>query len=463
VCAQNFQYVLGTDYYAPADVAMPQKGVFFTDPNFHASIVRITDKSDGYSNAGIENEYARADAENCNGSYVILRANDGECYLYDTASFAMKKHLDNLMLGEEPEPRWDAVDPKIFYYVYGTELRSYNVETDVSTVVHDFINEFPSAAYITTKVEGDASLDRRFWGFMVEDSEYNLLSLVVFDKTSNSIVGTKSTFPDTLNWVSMDMTGQHCIIGYETHASQVFSRDLSTVIDLPEGANGHMDLALTSEGKDVMVYQNNANDWIAMSDLDSGVETKLMFIPFNVSTDIGMHISGNCAEKPGWALVSTYGSKQAPPDQTHSWMDTQLFMLQLQQNPTVWRIAHTQAYTSNEYSGDKNYFAEAYATINKAGSRIYFGSNWGNFTTDYSDTYQVTLPSGWTDIAASTSSSSPTSTQSPSSTAQAQQTQFLPLEYILLLVLAVVIVAVLIVVLLKRRRRHQNSVFLNRI
>jgi hypothetical protein len=42
------------------------------------------------------------------------------------------------------------------------------------------------------------------------------------------------------------------------------------VIDLPSGVNGHMDLALTSDGKDVMVYQNNQNDWIAMADLDTG-------------------------------------------------------------------------------------------------------------------------------------------------------------------------------------------------
>jgi hypothetical protein len=454
VCAQNFQYVLGTDYYAPADVAMPQKGAVFTDPNFHTSIVRVTDKSDGYSSAGIENEYARADPESCNGSYVILRSNDGEYYLYDAANCVIKKDLENIVLGEEPEPRWDAVDPKTFYYIYGTELRSYNIETDNSTSVHDFTKEFPSAAYITTKVEGDASLDRRFWSFMIEDSEFNCLSLVVFDKTSNSIIAQKSSFQDSINWVSMDMTGKHCLVGYDMHVCQVFSRDLSTVIDLPAGANGHMDLALTADGKDVMVYQNNAEDWIAMADLDTGVETQLVFIPFNVTGDIGLHFSGNCAHKPGWVLVSTYCSKQAPPDQTHSWMDTQLFMVQLQQNPTVWRIAHTQAYTSDGFSAEKNYFAEAFATINKAGSKIYFGSNWNNFTPDYTDTYQVTLPSDWTTIAASTSP--PATTQSPTSTAQTQTNQPLPLEYILLAVLAVAIVAVVVVVVLLKKR-HQSS------
>ena len=374
---------------------MPQKGTAFTDPNFHTSITRITDKSDGYSDDGIENEYAKTDPENSDGTYVILRANDGECYLYDTATFQMQKHLEGIMLGEEPEPRWDASNPKIFYYVYGTELRSYNIDTDVSTTVHDFKKEFPSAAYITTKVEGDASLDRRFWSFMVVDSNYNLISVIVFDKTSNSIVGQKSAFPDSLDWVSMDMSGKHCIIGYDTHVFEVFSRDLSSAIDLPTGANGHSDLALTSDGRGVLVYQNTATDWIAMADLDTGVETQLVFIPSNVTVDIGLHFSGNCAKTPGWVLVSTYGAKNPPPDESHSWMDTQLFMVQLHANPTIWRIAHTHAYTSLDYTGEKNYFAEAFASINTRGTKIYFGSNWGTFTTDYTDTYQVTLPQAW--------------------------------------------------------------------
>jgi hypothetical protein len=400
VSAQSFQYVLGTDFYSPADVPMPQKGVTFMDTNFHTTLVRITDKTDGYSGAGIQNEYARTDPENSDGTYVILRGNDGEWYLYNTATFQMKKHFTSLIDSIEPEPHWDASNPNIFYYLYLTELRTYNVDTDVSTTIHDFKIEFPSGTYVTTRVEGDASLNQRFWSFMILDSEYNLISVIVFDKESNSIVGQKTDFPDDLNWISMSMSGSYCIVGYDYHFAQVFSRDFSSVTDLPAGANGHMDLALTSDGKDVVVYQNTQTDWIAMADLNTGTETPLMHISFEVNTDIGLHFSGNCAEKPGWVLVSTYGAKSPPPNRNHSWMDTQLFMVELKQDPVVWRIAHTQCYTEEEYTGEGNYFAEAFATINKAGSRIYFGSNWGDYTVDsegnaYSDTYQVELPTEW--------------------------------------------------------------------
>jgi hypothetical protein len=362
-------------------------------------LFRITDKTDGYTDPGIENEYSKTDPENSDGTLVILRGNNGEWYLYDTATFQMKKQFGGWFVdGIEPEPRWDATDPKVLYYIYETELRTYNLDTDVSAVVHDFKADFPSASYITTGSEGNPSLDQRFWSFMVEDSNYSLISAVVYDKQTNSILGHREDFPDKVEDVSMDMSGSRCMFGFDSHIFQVCSRDFSSIRDLPFGANGHNDFALTTDGRDVLVYQNTQTDWIAMADLETGTETPLLEIPFGVNSDIGLHFSGNCAEKPGWVLVSTYGAENPPPDESHSWMDTQLFMLELKQNPRVWRIAHTHAYTAEEYSGDKNYFAEAFATINKAGSRIYFGSNWGNFAVDYADTYQAVLPSEWATV-----------------------------------------------------------------
>lgn len=394
---ESFEFVMGTDYYEPPDIAMPQKGKSIKDPNFHTTIVRITEKSDGYSDPGIENEYAKADPENSDGTLLVLRGTNAEWYLYNASTYQMIKHLTVFnSCDQEPEPRWDSSDPKIFYYVCNTELKSYNTATDASTTIHDFKEDFSSAAYIRTGVEGDASLDRRYWCFMIQDSDFNLLAVIVYDKTSDSIVGKKIGFPGDLDYVSMDMSGNHCITGCDALPyAQVFSRDFNSVINLPNGTSGHGDLALTSDGRDVFVYQNVSTDWIAMADLNTGTETPLVEIPFNVNTDIGLHFSGNCSETPGWVLVSTYGSKNPPPGESHSWMDTQLFMVELKANSRIWRIAHTHSYTSLDYTGEKNYFAEAFATINTRGTKIYFGSNWRNFTLDYTDTYQVILPEGW--------------------------------------------------------------------
>ena len=392
-------FVMGTSPFAPPDLSMPARGVRFADPSFHTTILRLTDRSaDAYQGPGIQNEYAKADAENADGSLVVLRGNDAIWYVYDRVTCMPLRELTAFNdCVQEPEPRWDANDPQRFYYLCEMSLRAYDVARDSSWTVRDFSSDFPGAYALTTGTEGDASLFRSRWCWMVVNADYALMAVFVYDLPSDAIIGRMDAgFRDDLNWVGMSMTGNHCMFGYENlNYPDVYSADLQTSISLPAGANGHGDLAMTVGGRDVLVYQNVTTDHIAMADLESGVETALLEIPFSVNVDIGLHVSGNCAAVPGWALISTYGSKNPPPGQTHSWMDTQLFMLELADNPRVYRLAHTHAYTSLAYEDDKNYFAEAFASINSAGTRVHFGSNWGNYTPDYSEAYVVELPENW--------------------------------------------------------------------
>jgi hypothetical protein len=373
---------------------LPAKGVFFTDSLYNSNLARITDKAiDGYSGPDIENEYSRADAENCDGTHIILRGQDGEWYLYDRPGLHMLKHFTDLGLGEEPEPRWDVSAPNRFYYLHGSELRQYDITGDTYAVVHDFEAEYPGASFISTKTEGDASLDQRYWCFMVEDSVFNVLAVVCYDRQLDSVVGAKTSFSDGINWVSMDMSGSHCIVGYESSPAQAFTRDFGTMTQLPPGATGHMDVAFTSDSTDVMVYQSNTTDSVTMVDLNTGAATPLVAIPFDVNADIGLHFSGNCAATPGWCLVSTCGAENPPSGQSHSWMDNLLFMVELKPDPRIVKLCRTRCYTGK--NPRPNYFAEAYATVNRAGTRAYFGSNWGDYTPDYTDAYEVDLPPNW--------------------------------------------------------------------
>lgn len=396
---ESFEFVMGSGYYPPAELALPDKGVLFADPDFHTGIVRFTDReTDGYSGPGISNEYAKADPENSDGTLVVLRGNDGEWYIYDRETLRMSEQLAGEASADEApefEPRWDAADPSLLYFLHNSSLMSYDISTGSVSPVHDFSDQYPQAAYITSGSEGDASLDRRYWCFMVGDSDGNVAAVVTYDPRSDEIVGRLEDPGEGIDYVSMDMSGSHCIIGWDERSAQVFTRDFSGSVDMPEGVLGHADFAFTADGRDVLVYQNTATDWIAMADLDSGEETNLLQIPFDVNTDIGLHFSGNSSQTPGWVLVSTYGSKNPPPDEEHSWMDTQLFMVELKASPRIWRLAHTQSYTSIDYEGEKNYFAEAYAAINTAGTRVYWASNWGNMEPEYSEVYVARLPDGW--------------------------------------------------------------------
>lgn len=403
VCTASAQdpieFVMGTEVYSPPALPMPAKGVRFEDPNFHTTVLRFTDQAiDTYQGPGIQNEYAKADPENADGSLVILRSNTAYWYLYDRASAQLLQELTIFNdCNQEPEPRWDPVDPQRFFFLCQMSLRVYDVARDSVWIVRDFAADFPGAYAITTGSEGDASLDRNRWAFMVVDEGYQLMSVFVYDCGENSILGRRDGgFPDKINWVGMSMSGNHCMVGYDDLLyPDAFSPDLSTSFSLPNGSNGHGDLAQTADGRDVHVYQNVATDFIAMTDLDSGEETPLVKIPFTTNYDIGLHVSGNCAATPGWVLISTYGAYDPPPERTHSWMDTQIFLVELKVDPRIYRLAHTHAFTEQEYTGEKNYYAEAYAAINTSGTRVHFGSNWGDYRAEYSDSYIAELPENW--------------------------------------------------------------------
>lgn len=402
----SFPFVLGTATFERPGAARPEKAAAIRDATFHTTLRRISDAArDGYDGPGIQNEYAKVDPENCDGSLLILRGNDATYYLYSTVTWQMLRRLTAFdACGQEPEPRWDAEDPDVLYYVCNMELRRYRVKADTSERVHDFRAEFPGGAYVNTKTEGDASQDRRYWALLVQDASWNASAVMVYDRAADALAGRKTDgFREGIDWVGMSMSGRQCAIGWDGFVAPLtvtlYSRDFGTSIDLPDGSAGHGDFALTADGRDVYVYQNVRTDQVAMADAQTGVETALLRIPFDVNPDIGLHISGNAARTPGWVLVSTYGSLEPPAGSTHSWMDAQVFMLELKESPRIWRLAHTHSYTSRTFNEEKNYFAESFAALNRAGTRVYFGSNWGELgRADYTDAYVLSLPHDWTTL-----------------------------------------------------------------
>jgi hypothetical protein len=269
-------------------------------------------------------------------------------------------------------------------------LEALNVDSNSSTVVHDFSGDVGGGSAITMFSEGDASTDRRYWCFFVEGAN----TIITYDRIANQVIGKKGGVSQAIDWLGMSMSGKHCVVGWDNGvATQAFSRDLGKAVTLPQGTGGHADLALTLEGADVLVYQNNNTDYIAMANLDTGAETSLVKIPFDKNKDIGLHFSGNNAQVPGWVMVSTYGSKVPSPGP--SWMDTHLFIVELKASPRVWRVASTRGYTTLTAGGTKHYFAEGFAAINTRGTKLYWGSNWGESDLDRIETFVALLPTQW--------------------------------------------------------------------
>ena len=140
----------------------------------------------------------------------------------------------------------------------------------------------------------------------------------------------------------------------------------------------------------MVIYQDNDTDHISMLDLETGAVTALWEIDFS-HTAIGLHFSGLAYDRPGWALVSTHDVDPA----TYTWMDDQVFAVELESGGRVVRLAHTHSVVNDDLELD--YWAEPQASVNHDFTRVVFGTDWGRTGTGAVEMFMVALPSDWPD------------------------------------------------------------------
>ena len=384
----------------PPSLAEPAPRIPFRDPTFGACLVRVTDRKAGPA-PGLKNEYARVGSFNADGSGILVRDTEGETYLYDAASL---RQLGRLPLGAEP--RWDAQDPDLIFFNDETRLMAFRVSTGATSLVRDFAADLQgSLAAVWTVYEGRPSLDTQTWGLVAEDEEWTPVAFLVYDRRGDSVTirdmrGVPGIEDDvdhvtisplgTYLLASFDRYCEHGTLGDDAHPCglMVYDRDLRHGRGLLR-IIGHYDTALDAAGREVIVYQDIDTDHIAMLDLESGVITPLWPIDFS-HTPIGFHFSGLAYRRPGWALVSTYSGGYPA---AYTWMDDQVFALELVADGRVVRLAHTHSQVDPDQEHD--YWAEPHASVNADFSRILFTSNWGRSGTEEVDTYMIELPADW--------------------------------------------------------------------
>jgi hypothetical protein len=324
------------------------------------------------------------------------------------------------------EPRWDATNPKKFYFVYGMKFYSYTIVgdtegNDYTTLIRDFSSDFPNGEQIFVDEEGNPSDDSRYWvWFVVEGGDKT--RAFSYDKTTNTILGQLTTAqfdqigkPPTCsraNWVSFSADGSKILFGAATNPGCIGLCTLDKYLTWPPvGMNAwqnHSDCGVDVNGNNVLVGINIVTgDKYGMINDNTGVGTCLV-----KRNGAFAHVMAQTfqARKPGWAVVSTdqgYGCPIQYDCTCSTDWDCQLIFLMEIKAPTpdcnygssnnsatrIWQIAHT-------YTMDVGYSDAAFATMNRAGTRIYFSTNWvypGQVcsTTYPCETYIVELPSTW--------------------------------------------------------------------
>ncbi len=386
------------------DLPEPPARVPFRDPVFGTCLVRVTDRKADLTlddpSAGFKNEYSRVQSFNADSSRVLVRSIEASWYLYDADSFRL---LGQLPI--EVEPRWDASNPDLLYYSEETRLMAYNVGSGDQSLVHDFAPDFPGQSLVAVwmRYEGSASLDGRYWGLMAQDQDWQTVALLVYDQVEDRVIARRDT-PDRpeIDSVTISPRGNYFLAyhdepctpgepGDETHPCglMVYDRDLANGRSLVR-IIGHSDTALDAQNREVLIYQDIDTDNIAMLDLALGTVTPLWPIDFS-HTPIGLHFSGRAFLRPGWVLVST-SSGGHPTDYT--WMDNQVFAVELKPGGRVVRLAHTHSLV--EEAQEHDYWAEPHASPNLDLTRVVFTSNWGRSGTGEVEMFMIDLrPAPW--------------------------------------------------------------------
>jgi len=383
----------------------PAHRQWFADPTFGTCLVRVTDGEKDLSaddtSPGLVNEYARVQSFNADGSRLLVHGTDGTWYLYDAQTL--------LPLGELPlavEPRWDGEDPNLLYYSDETRLMAYHVQTGDQTLVHEFADDFPDQALaaVWTRYEGSPSRDRRYWGLMAEDRDWVPVAFLVYDRHTDGVtIRDMRGVPgveDDVDHVTMSPLGTYFLASFDRACERgelgddahpcglmVYDRDLTNGRSLLR-IIGHYDPALDAEGREVIVYQDIDTDHISMLDLETGAVTPLWEIDYS-RTAIGLHFSGLAYGRPGWAVVSTHDNDVT----TYTWMDDQVFVVELKPGGRVVRLAHTHSLVDDEQEAD--YWAEPHASVSTDLTRIVFSTNWGRSGTGQVEMFMMELPSDW--------------------------------------------------------------------
>jgi len=409
-----FDYVINDFSFHPTpNTPRPVKGVPFIDPVFHTTITRITDGPTDLGTQYVQPGYPKHDIENADGTMLFLQSYKWPAWHLWNANppYNFIRNLPSSITDDkDPDVRWDATDPNVLYSTYSSKFYKYNVATDQITLLRDFKTDFPSKpiARVYTAEEGDASADSRYWFFIVRcyDANHNPTwwntAYIVYDKDffgkdNGKIISTLNEgsplYIQGLNYTDISFDGNWV---FSTEPGVIYSRDLSNRWSIP--ISGHADRAISREGRQVIFGAGQR--WSADGYTDMGTWTKMVDFESKAVTWLTpmkkgggvYHIAVNTATKPGWGLVSVYGPSY--PTVPTAWDEHTIYLVELTTRtdppPRVWMIAQT-------HTVRKSYSDDMFAKMNRKGTKIWFGSGWGQSYSDGAqyDVYQIDLPSTW--------------------------------------------------------------------
>jgi hypothetical protein len=247
---------------------------------------------------------------------------------------------------------------------------------------------WPSANAAWTKSEGAPSADGRYWCMMVDDSNWQGVGLITWDRWTDTIIGMRDlkVRPDH---VSMSPSGNYCVEShYGGPGVVVHARDLGNSKKIAN-IGEHSDIGLDANGDDAYVsvdYQSSGG-YVYTVNLRTGVRTDL-FPSYIGGNATALHFSAKSFRKPGYFVMSAYADNPSLPQM---WMSRKVAVVEMKANPKIYNLVDTRTTIKNT----EGYFSEPHASVNRDLTKIVWNSNWNASDADALkvDTYMVQIRS----------------------------------------------------------------------
>ncbi len=348
-------------------LAKPAVGQAVTDPQFGTTIRRISAAPSGGT---IKPMYSTISAWNADESKMILyRVGQGH-QLYDGKTYQFIQNLD-VNPADLEQIYWHTSDPDIFFYVDGNRFIRYHVSTGAKDTLTTF--SFCSSAsggsdpmYI--------SWDSKRIGLGCGSERF------IYDISTNTVVGRK-----TLSGGVPQIAPSGTLAFLD---GKVVDASLNTLRTLALGnPEEHASLGQLANGHDTyngIAFDGSPTGTIVTFDLTDGTARTIVGpatgYPYPPT---GTHVSAVVYKRPGWVAASIVGD---PAGQ--GVLDNEIVLADTNPGGKVCRVAHHRSWGGE---GSVGYWAEPHAVPSPSGTRILFGSDWGNSGTV--DAFVVELPS----------------------------------------------------------------------
>ena len=373
-------------------LSSPAVGASVVDPEFRTRIRRITavPPAEG-ANAIIKPMYSTMPAWNADESRLILWHRERGHELYNGRTYQFIRSLRFVSPTDIEQILWDPVDPDVLYYPSNynavPNLMRYRVSTDTSEVLKHFdfcptgdfaklLSMGSDPMYLSwgpsTKIMGLLCGDTKFLYDIAADRVLGRATVSARIAPQPGASGQVAWFFDgsvydsqlrPLRKLALRSAIEHSSMGRSaTTGHDVFN---TVVFDAPPGGSEAADVGtlvsfdLQTGGRRVVVGPGNG-------------------YPYPPS---GTHISSAALQRPGWVAVSIVGDPRGA-----RLLDNELLLANVDTG-TVCRVAHHRSWAGE---GKWGYWAEPHVVISPSGTRLLFGSDWGNGATV--DTYVVELP-----------------------------------------------------------------------